>query len=398
MLNQLDELGTLKMLNNRYVFFIVYVILIVSMTGLSLDAVTWRTLEINNPFTPIFQVGVFLPGLLIAFTSHKKYKDQFSNSIWFFAWLCLFSLLININSFNRGSIIAAIFNVFILPIGVYYGKYLYDNFIQIKTTNLLFISLQLPAIFTGLFLLKLYFKFDSDCLFAIFGFFPLIFFIKWDLYKIILIVFYGAVILLGGKRSVFITYLLCLILYLWFIFFAKQTKSNNKSIKKALTILCIFIAIAYVITNFSSQIEYLSDRFSNIQEDRGSGREDIYTAIINSYLNSSIISQLFGHGYFAVVNKFEIGAHNDYLEILYDYGLFAELSYIFLTIKILYFSIKNYLRNRKQDLKASILLMNAIIIVILGLLNCMIVSTYFQFINFCALGITLEAIKIKKNG
>ncbi len=384
-----------SILYNRLFFVLYFVILIISMTGLSLDSVTWRTLGYNSSYVSVFQLGILIPGLLITLSCIRAYMDQFTGIIWGFCLFCLITIFFNIDSLDNRSIIAVLFNIFIIPLGISSGKYLTDTITISKRSEILYMCLQIPAIVSAIFLLKLGFKFDSDCAFAVFLYMPLVFFIKANMVRIGFLILYGVIILLAGKRSIFLTFTLCTIIYLFYILSSSDSKSSNRNIKRALFLTVFLTAIYLLISNYASQIDYISDRFSAMQEDKGSGREDIYSLVVNDFYNSDWSNQLFGHGYFGVVNSFHIGAHNDFFEILYDYGIIALILYFIFMCKLLLYTINKYLRRKEYGISTSILAMNTSIILILGVLNCMIVSTFFQFISYCALGMALRTIQNK---
>ena len=57
---------------------------------------------------------------------------------------------------------------------------------------------------------------------------------------------------------------------------------------------------------------------------------------------SSVIELLFGHGSGSVVNTVGGHAHNDFLEFLFDYGLFAFVLYVMFYVFLIKESIKMY--------------------------------------------------------
>lgn len=80
----------------------------------------------------------------------------------------------------------------------------------------------------------------------------------------------------------------------------------------------------------------LSTRFQNLQDDGGSGRLDTYPVVWSHIKESSIINLIFGHGWDAVRIQcgMERSAHNDFLEILYDFGIIVFAVYILFYIKL----------------------------------------------------------------
>jgi len=88
---------------------------------------------------------------------------------------------------------------------------------------------------------------------------------------------------------------------------------------------------------------FLLSRLANISHDRGSGRLDIYKEVFRLQGDSSIDSWVFGHGH-NMVRKFNpirgadsLSAHNDWQEVLFDYGLPALVIYCFFHLYLLRF-------------------------------------------------------------
>lgn len=71
------------------------------------------------------------------------------------------------------------------------------------------------------------------------------------------------------------------------------------------------------------------DRFESLEEDGGAGRVYIWQYIYNRLMESSFIEWFFGHGHRAVAALgVETAAHNDFLEVIFDYGLLGFPVYI----------------------------------------------------------------------
>lgn len=379
--------------NNQPLFFTYLFILIVSLTGLSMDSVNARTLNINSPYVSIYQLFLFVCGCTIYITNIKKYRDCFSSIIGYFCFVCLFSTILNISNIHFKYIVAMLFNVFVIPLGISSGKYLIDNISTKKKSQIILIILQIPAITVGYTLIGLDSKFNSDCAFAIFLYMPLIFFLKSNIIKIIFIAFYGFVILLAGKRSIFLAYSMCVALYLIYVlFFINKNKLYTKKTKYFI-LATLVIGVIWIINNSAEQIEYISTRFSNIDKDGGSGRDIVYATVLSAFERSSILQIFFGHGYQSVVNTFRIGAHNDLLQIVYEYGLVPLALYISFLIKLGIYAVKNFRPNTKNGNYSYVLAINVSIIIILGMLNCMVASAFFGYVNYLALGMSLQTIE-----
>ena len=122
------------------------------------------------------------------------------------------------------------------------------------------------------------------------------------------------------------------------------------------------------------------DRLGTIRDDEGSGRGEIYMYTWNMIQSSDFVSLLFGHGYNAVSRDsiFELSAHTDLLEVLYDYGIVGFVLYILLVVRLVVFSnkIKLYLPQYFGAYVSSI----ALFIVISLFSHLIIFPTYFLFL------------------
>ena len=86
------------------------------------------------------------------------------------------------------------------------------------------------------------------------------------------------------------------------------------------------------------------DRLETIFEDKGSGRLGIWENTWEMQMDSSLAGWIFGHGFNAVyINSVpQYSAHNDFLEVLYDFGIIGFILYINFYIIIIKYSKKLY--------------------------------------------------------
>lgn len=159
---------------------------------------------------------------------------------------------------------------------------------------------------------------------------------KDSVLKTSLIFYVGIIILCTTKR----TGLLCIILGI-FIYYLLDILFKNKPIKGFIKIVLlisgsIFIGIC-IINYFNLDI---LERFSQLQSDGGSGRDNIWQQVYLAFQFSSNKFRIWGHGFNAVSFNLNIQgrailAHNDYLEYLYDYGIIGICLVACLLISIL---------------------------------------------------------------
>lgn len=165
--------------------------------------------------------------------------------------------------------------------------------------------------------------------------------------------------------------------------------SNILREKKKNMFMSVFYLL-FVLASFYNVNSYLEGnvlyRFSNVVEDGGSGRTEIYSAVINRFFNLDFDSQLFGRGHNMVrmdrvfeINttkeRITLSAHNDFLEVLYDYGYVGILLYFVLLFKISRLCL--FWRNKNKEYYHALLTSFVITICVSLFSHLVIYPTYF---------------------
>lgn len=154
--------------------------------------------------------------------------------------------------------------------------------------------------------------------------FPILFFIKKPLLKWPLLLVCLFFLIMGAKRGNIIVIIIPLILLLH-----QTLKDNRQSAIKILFSMAIIVGASVLVYYWASSNEYLLYRLEQTQEGNSSGRDRIYERVWHLWLDSeNFFHQIFGYGYEAVYNHLHVAAHNDWLEILVDYGLVGVLLYL----------------------------------------------------------------------
>lgn len=134
-------------------------------------------------------------------------------------------------------------------------------------------------------------------------------------------------IIQGAKRGAVIVGLFMFLIYAYYL--VKSNKSGNALFKFAIPFLGICLLSLCLFEIYQSN-EFLLNRMANLSEG-GSGRDVIYANLIyNWYQSGSVINYLFGHGFVASTKLSGTGhlAHNDWLEILVNFGIFGVAVYV----------------------------------------------------------------------
>ena len=137
---------------------------------------------------------------------------------------------------------------------------------------------------------------------------------------------FSFLIVLSLKRSS----LLVMLLY-WAVYGMTLLKSSRNRIW-AVVVIVVMVGVgmyAYTIAD-EALGGALNERVNREETDEGRNRLGIYKLTLNMITSSPPHKILIGHGHFGVRldSPLGISAHNDFLEVIYDYGLFAFVLYL----------------------------------------------------------------------
>ena len=162
-------------------------------------------------------------------------------------------------------------------------------------------------------------------------------------YALIMYMFYY--IMISMKRGAMLIGGLCL------LYFIYQTWKESSSWKRFVLLLCVgilFVIGMHFVADMFADSLYFQARIEQTLSGDSSGRDQIYSHLIDYFLHKTSLSQfVFGSGANATVEVGGINAHNDWLELLINQGLLG------LVIYLLYFvylfrgmhQSKNYIPN-----------------------------------------------------
>lgn len=154
---------------------------------------------------------------------------------------------------------------------------------------------------------------------------------KWLRYVGLIIT--GLVLFSSFKRGGVIAFVLAVVAYL----FVKEVLVERKF--KRLMVFLIAIIALFIILIFvdNAMGNIVSERILNIQEDGGSGRDQVWSTTWNMIKTSNSEHLIYGHGHNGVLKNspLELSAHNDFLEIMYNYGIVGFIPYLILHIQLM---------------------------------------------------------------
>lgn len=116
----------------------------------------------------------------------------------------------------------------------------------------------------------------------------------------------------------------------------------KRNMFNCLVFLAIMFAACIYLKNTIIENDFFMYRIQQTLEGDSSGRDVIYTNAWNAWLDSSFIHSFVGNGYDSTLSLIGIHAHNDWLEILVDFGIIGCAIYLIIFI-ILY---SNFIKSR----------------------------------------------------
>lgn len=169
---------------------------------------------------------------------------------------------------------------------------------------------------------------------------PFVFFIKRKIIRNILIVLSILIVVFSMKRGAII--ILPLMFLMRSYTEAKLSNKNLSNLTRAIFFGILFIIAIVYIDNIADNI--LLERFTREQLTDGSGRREIYSIVINNLSTRFWPTYLIGSGSGSSVKLIGTGAHNEWLEFLYSFGVFGVILYFVFCVSL----VKRYLSLLKE--------------------------------------------------
>ena len=155
---------------------------------------------------------------------------------------------------------------------------------------------------------------------------PMVFFLKKDFQKALILgvcIFY---LLLGAKRGSILAAIIPVVMIVWYML-----KNSSHSVGKTVLIVGALTVLSFIAFDWIVNNDYLMHRFEQTVEGDSSGRDAIYAGAWRAWSTSnSTFRYFFGFGFDGASYHPMIGcpAHSDWLEILVDYGIVGIVSYL----------------------------------------------------------------------
>lgn len=342
----------------------------------------------------IFLMIVFLIASFVFFM-HWISSSKFKTNCKFYIFLFLFfsssciSVFLNLSTYNSfDQVVSHCFWFFCISLFVAFSEH-------ISKTQIAFVE---KIIIVAFFVFSFVYIFailsgnitetSANCVYFSILLMPIIFKIRNKTLLIFALLVAISDVLVSGKRAAFLCLLIALIVPLF------VEACRKRKLTHIFTIVLLFVLLVFMYNFFVPYLDIsVLDRLEDISKDGGSGRLDIFNSVIEEFSNLPIWEKAFGCGYSSVSINSKIGtsAHNDFLEILYDYGYIGLTLYIFFAFSLLRSIIKSYKTNNEY---APLFLSTFIIFVIMSLFSHLIIyPTYFVFL---LLFFTVSSISCEK--
>ncbi|MEE1185603.1 MAG: O-antigen ligase family protein [Acutalibacteraceae bacterium] len=339
----------------RFFLFFFYFFTFISLVLFFLNCISKNT-EINSLVFSAFVLYILsILSTIANFYSQRNFFGSLLNqSFWFASFVFFFFLTKNFNS-NKLPQLYRILLFFLFLFCTTYIIWVLSN-----PTNPLPISIN--AIYYPIFL------------------FPLFFLIKNPIAKSVLALLVFFATFLSNKRTAVLALILAVFIPFIFSAFLKKHDNRKRSVI-SLFLLCIALIIAYNIVYENFDIDVWA-RFKSIEEDRGSNRFDIYAKVFSEIKELNFFDALLGKGFNGVflASSLSTSAHNDFLEVFYDFGIMGFICYIIFIVKIVSFNIPLFRSNSPFALSY---LSSTIIFLVFSVTSHVILyPTYFFYILF----------------
>ena len=205
---------------------------------------------------------------------------------------------------------------------------------------------------------------------------PLLLCTRNKILAIISVILTVIAVFLSLKRGSISILSVSLLIYAYILFF-KGGNKQNRLIRILLIILglLIFTQTIYFFDDLSNNT--IRERFVSLEDDRGSGRIDVFRHTISMISRSHFLELLFGHGWdmVRVDSNLNLSAHNDHLEILYDFGLVSYIFFLIFYIRLVQFNVS--LIKKKSHLAAP-MAMSLVIFILASFISHIVIYPYYM--------------------
>lgn len=308
-----------------------YVLYMIALFAFFMASVSyWGNIQLQGDRLNAESIGLnlaslmaLLSGLLIIFVRNKYSKNRIH--VICYLWIVIMPLVIY---YNKGQISHYILTL-LWPV-FYEATYLLVLFNRrrIITFRKLFVIIWGVGLFYFILSRLSDLTNQSNTIYYAFLELPLFLCVRKKKNQFLILILFSVLALLSMKRSCIFA-----VLGIWTLYSCVLImKSDGK--RKVTGIMIVLFLLLVGVFSFN-QIDVMlggqiSERMNKEETDEGRGRLAIYEVTWLMQQHSSMNEWLLGHGHNGVWHNspLEISAHNDFMEVLYDYGLIVFILYL----------------------------------------------------------------------
>jgi hypothetical protein len=308
-----------------------YVLYMIALFAFFMASVSyWGNIQLQGDRLNAESIGLnlaslmaLLSGLLIIFVRNKYSKNRIH--VICYLWIVIMPLVIY---YNKGQISHYILTL-LWPV-FYEATYLLVLFNKrrIITFRKLFVIIWGVGLFYFILSRLSDLTNQSNTIYYAFLELPLFLCVRKKKNQVLILILFSVLALLSMKRSCIFA-----VLGIWTLYSCVLImKSDGK--RKVTGIMIVLFLLLVGVFSFN-QIDVMlggqiSERMNKEETDEGRGRLAIYEVTWLMQQHSSMNEWLLGHGHNGVWHNspLEISAHNDFMEVLYDYGLIVFILYL----------------------------------------------------------------------
>lgn len=182
---------------------------------------------------------------------------------------------------------------------------------------------------------------------------PLAFLVKSKWLRIVALITVSAAVLLSMKGAALIALAIGFVVYAMIHNRVVKNKVSVALIVMLVLIIVVWIFFPVINEQILTKIGVdWGEKILEASETGGSGRFEIWPEVLKAQSQSSLLEWVIGHGYYTVIDAVHYSAHNDFLEVLYDFGLVGFAVYLSVYSGLIR-RLKSLIRNK--DNRAAVL-------------------------------------------
>ena len=280
--------------------------------------------------------------------NHGKFVEMFQTILWALLFEASY-LLIKKNRDNLNK-----FRTFFFLVAIYGGFFFFQSRIDMFMHDLT----------------------QSNTIYFVFLTLPWLLLVKRKTTRLFFLILFTALAIWSLKRSMLLSVLL-----IWASYVLSLLRDRRRIFLKLSVVVVLIVGGIFGYSYGDELLDgELSERVNREETDEGRNRLAIWTVTWSMIENSSKDALVLGHGHFGVRRDslLEISAHNDFLEVIYDYGLVIFVLYIGLWVYVVKRCIKLYRDNSELFLPYAVSL--SIFLVMSMVSHLILYTSYFNYL------------------